>query len=372
MRFSLAIIATILPAALGHGQVHRVITPSNVYIAADAYAVADPTSPIRKLSTYGPAADFTGPDITCGPGGNTPTPNLAEIAAGDQITFDWTSWTSVHPGPVRLYVTIFPVFLTLTKCTGGCANFKGDIGSVWVKLDHDGYVPSRANPWAEETLRAETPYQAYTVTIPADLAPGEYLIRHEILGLHVAGQYMGAQFYPNCVQLKVTGNGNLQLPTGIALPGAYDPYDPSILTQLWWITPQNSTYVIPGGPILVSGAPAGYYAISATGGSGPSPSTRPSSSSVKSWSSSARPTSSSTRAISTSIKATTTSPTGLLQTAYGQCGGQGWTGPTAVRAKIPYCFRDLLTDLTVVLISVFPDTTALSEILTIASAFLPK
>lgn len=65
---SLVLLAVVTPSVLGHGQVHSVIisSPSATFQAADAYAAADPASPLRKLNTYGPAANFTGPDITCG------------------------------------------------------------------------------------------------------------------------------------------------------------------------------------------------------------------------------------------------------------------------------------------------------------------
>ena len=71
MRIQISTLALLLPslfapAVLGHGQVRSVITSSGTYTAADAYAAADPNSPIRKLNSYGPPADFTGPDITCG------------------------------------------------------------------------------------------------------------------------------------------------------------------------------------------------------------------------------------------------------------------------------------------------------------------
>lgn len=65
----LGILAFLLlvPVVLGHGQVRSFITSEKTYPAADAYASAsDPNSPIRKLNTYGPAAPFTGADITCG------------------------------------------------------------------------------------------------------------------------------------------------------------------------------------------------------------------------------------------------------------------------------------------------------------------
>ncbi|KAG6856681.1 hypothetical protein H0H87_001895 [Tephrocybe sp. NHM501043] len=55
-----------VPFVLAHGQVRNFIASSGTYAAADAYASALPDSPIRKLNTYGPAADFTGANITCG------------------------------------------------------------------------------------------------------------------------------------------------------------------------------------------------------------------------------------------------------------------------------------------------------------------
>ena len=57
---------------------------------------------------------------------------------------------------------------------------------------------------------------------------------------------MGAQFYPNCLQIKVQNGGSVALPEGIPLPGSYDPYDPGILVQLWQITLQNPNYTAPG------------------------------------------------------------------------------------------------------------------------------
>jgi lytic cellulose monooxygenase (C1-hydroxylating) len=62
---SLVFLATTLRLVKGHGQVHSVITSSGPYQAADAYQAADPTSPLRKLNTYGPA-NFTDSEITCG------------------------------------------------------------------------------------------------------------------------------------------------------------------------------------------------------------------------------------------------------------------------------------------------------------------
>lgn len=115
----------------------------------------------------------------------------------------------------------------LAHCTNNdCKTFKGDSGNVWVKIDQLSYNPSGNPPWASDLVREQG--AKWRVTIPPSLAPGEYLLRHEILGLHVAGSRMGAQFYPSCTQIRVTQGGSTQLPAGIALPGAYQPDDAGV------------------------------------------------------------------------------------------------------------------------------------------------
>lgn len=62
----LPLFALALPSVLAHGQVRQFISSSGVWTAADAYGAANSSSPIRKLNTYGPAANFIGANITCG------------------------------------------------------------------------------------------------------------------------------------------------------------------------------------------------------------------------------------------------------------------------------------------------------------------
>jgi hypothetical protein len=65
-------------------------------------------------------------------------------------------------------------------------------------------------------------------TIPKCIASGYYLVRHELIALHAAYQYPGAQFYPGCHQLKVSGGGSAS-PSGlVSFPGAYKAADPGI------------------------------------------------------------------------------------------------------------------------------------------------
>jgi hypothetical protein len=65
-------------------------------------------------------------------------------------------------------------------------------------------------------------------TIPACIEDGYYLVRHETIALHAAFSYPGAQVYPGCHQLEVTGGGSTSPSNLVSFPGAYQPGDPGI------------------------------------------------------------------------------------------------------------------------------------------------
>jgi cellulase len=79
----------------------------------------------------------------------------------------------------------------VAKCPGDFSSCKGNTGNVWVKIDEWAYKPDQNPPWGSDKLASQG--ASWTVTIPKNLANGNYLLRHEILGLHVAGTRMGAQ-----------------------------------------------------------------------------------------------------------------------------------------------------------------------------------
>ena len=43
------------------------------------------------------------------------------------------------------------------------------------------------------------------------------------ISLHAAYEYPGAQFYPSCIQVEVTGSGTAFPTDFVAFPGAYTP-----------------------------------------------------------------------------------------------------------------------------------------------------
>lgn len=189
-----------------------------------------------------------------------------------------------HKGPVLTYIAP--------------ASSNGN-GNVWVKLAQEGYANGK---WAVDNLIANR--GKHSVTLP-NLAPGDYLLRPEIIALHEGNRASGTQFYMECVQIRVTSSGSVTLPAGVAIPGAYKATDPGVLFNIYG---SFSSYTIPG-PAVWNGA------------SGGSPAPAPTSTKAPAASSAAPRTT-----LVTSAKPVAT---GALAPLYGQCGGQGWTGPTA-------------------------------------------
>lgn len=111
--------------------------------------------------------------------------------------------------------------------------------AVWFKVQQTGRTGT-SNTWGATPLMKAGGVVTYTV--PKCIPSGNYLVRHEIIALHAAYAYPGAQFYPGCHQLKVTGGGS-KTPTGlVAFPGAYKGSDAGITYDAY----KAQTYTVPG------------------------------------------------------------------------------------------------------------------------------
>lgn len=63
---------------------------------------------------------------------------------------------------------------------------------MWFKIDEAGLQsPGSPGTWASDVLVGTE--KQYTVTLPTDLTDGDYVLRHEIIALHGAGEMGGAQ-----------------------------------------------------------------------------------------------------------------------------------------------------------------------------------
>ncbi|KAJ3480341.1 hypothetical protein NLI96_g8421 [Meripilus lineatus] len=196
----------------GHGYVHELEIGGKSYTGflpfSDPWASPVPERVIRKIPNDGPILDIHDPNLACNVGGNKGTKVIAKAAAGSKVTFKWEQWPTEHYGPVSVY---------MTSCNGDCSKFNPS-GAKWFKVDAQGY-DSKNKKWASTKLIEDN--VSWTSTIPSALAPGQYLIRHEIIALHDVN---APQFYPSCAQVEITGNGNrAPAPENlVSIPGLYN------------------------------------------------------------------------------------------------------------------------------------------------------
>lgn len=117
----------------------------------------------------------------------------------------------------------------------------------WIKIDEAGLI-SGSNPgvWASDNIISNN--LAYDITIPSTLKAGNYVLRHEIIALHSAEQSDGAQNYPMCVNLAVTGSGS-ELPDGTLGTALYTATDAGILFNIY---EDFTSYTIPGPALAFS------------------------------------------------------------------------------------------------------------------------
>ncbi|RYP22438.1 hypothetical protein DL765_001650 [Monosporascus sp. GIB2] len=117
--------------------------------------------------------------------------------------------------------------------------------AVWFKIQEDGR-DGTSNVWGDEELKT-APNDGYKYTIPSCLKSGYHIVCNEIIALHAAWQFPGAQFYPGCHQVKVTGSGTVVPSTNlVSFPGAYKGSEPGITYDAYKPQP----YTIPGPPVI--------------------------------------------------------------------------------------------------------------------------
>lgn len=187
-------------------------------------------------------SSYTTPDIICHREA-TPGGTYATVAAGGTVELQWTPWPTSHHGPVIDY---------LANCNGECTNVDKTT-LLFNKIDGVGLIDDSAEPgtWAADQLRVAN--NSWTVTIPSSIAPGIYVLRHEIIALHAADNANGAQHYPQCINLNITGSGTNNLPSGTFGTSLYKSTDPGIRVNIYTTL---SSYQVPG-PAFLGGAVPG-------------------------------------------------------------------------------------------------------------------
>lgn len=117
------------------------------------------------------------------------------VAAGGTVDFFWTKWPDSHIGPILTYVA---------NCGGDCTTVDKTT-LKFVKID-EAAVDLATQKWPTDAMIANN--NTYSVTVPSTLAAGNYVFRHEIIAMHGAGSVGGAQNYPFCINIAITGGGS--------------------------------------------------------------------------------------------------------------------------------------------------------------------
>ncbi|KAI9829549.1 MAG: hypothetical protein M1826_005594 [Phylliscum demangeonii] len=246
--------------AAAHGYVH------GIYMDNEAYTGTIPGED-RKPDRIGwfiaPGTDngFAGtgyddPDFICNKQA-TPGTAYGNVTAGDTIVMDWGSWNPNHQGPIINY---------LASCNGSC--FDADKTKMkFVKISEAGLIGTPGGPeglWAVDKFILDN--STWSIKIPQHIKPGNYMLRHEIIALQVAYAMPGAQHYPQCGNLKISGEGTDE-PVGTPWNELYRMDDPGIHID---IRLPVTNYTIPGPPVYVDGS-LSNAASAASAGSSPEP-----------------------------------------------------------------------------------------------------
>jgi hypothetical protein len=212
------------------------------YIAVDYPYEANPPATIGWAETatdmgfVAPAA-YTSGDIVCHRGA-TNAKLTATIPAGGSVTMFWSTWDGSHHGPIVDYIA---------SCKGDCSTV--DKSTLeFVKIAEAG-LRSDAT-WATDRMMSNN--NSWTITIPSTLAPGNYVLRHELIALHSADTLGGAQNFPQCINLQVTGSGT-DSPSGTLATSLYTPNDAGIYFNIYLPNP-SLQYPIPGPALWTSGS----------------------------------------------------------------------------------------------------------------------
>jgi hypothetical protein len=177
MRTSLSHSAALLLSAsstvLGHTIFVQLESGGTTYPVS--YAIADP-------SYDGPITDVTSNSLACNGPPNPTTPSNATIAvtAGSTVNAIWrhtlTSGAddvldASHKGPTLAY---------MKKVDNAVADAGSAYGGGWFKIQENGY---NDGDWATTQLIANAGVQP--IQIPSCLEDGQYLLRAELIALHV-------------------------------------------------------------------------------------------------------------------------------------------------------------------------------------------
>ncbi|KIM54987.1 glycoside hydrolase family 61 protein, partial [Scleroderma citrinum Foug A] len=221
-----------------HGYVSKVSIDGKIYIGNVPNASPTPAI-VRQIDDVAPVKNATNPYLNCGQAAQKAS-LVADANPGSQVQFWWNGGDG-SPWPHN----IGPLMTYMASCVNTTCDQYDSTNAMWFKIEETGLQPGNMT-WYQQNIMDGGPAN---VTIPSDLAPGQYLIRHEIIALHLATQLGGAEFYPSCTQVNVQGNQTATATSSeeVTFPGGYSDTDPGIYDPTVFDTPVQ--YTFPGPPL---------------------------------------------------------------------------------------------------------------------------
>ncbi|KAJ2489436.1 hypothetical protein IWW37_004008 [Coemansia sp. RSA 2050] len=224
----LALVATVLNVVTAH---------TNLYFVGTKDGMNPKGKYIRPYMRNGPIRDLNDPLLLCRSQGMAPElTEIMPVVAGTEVIVEWHHFNATksdnvispsHRGPCLVYMAPLE---------------SNGLGNSWFKIYEQGFNVER-NMWCTDIVREN--YGKLAVKIPTKINNGEYILRTEMIALHNARRPGEAQFYPNCVQISVTGatSGN---PEMYSIDRLYSATDPGVLFDK---KKGGASYVIPGPPV---------------------------------------------------------------------------------------------------------------------------
>lgn len=250
------VLSALVAQAAAHGYINTFTLDGTSYEGfAFWHENKDPNAIGWSFTTQdeGPVLDPSSPDVICRTG-SLPAKSSGTIAAGKTVDFFWTSddkqrnpdgWSEGHRGPIVTYIA---------PCNGDCSTVD-KMALRWTKIAEMG-VEGKSNTegtWATDVMRANGGINS--ARIPESIAPGNYVIRNEIIALHRA--HLGEpEFYQQCGSIKVTGGGTDKLAGGVPGTELYKRGDKQIFGFDVY-GPGNTDWKVPGPPLYTRDSDSG-------------------------------------------------------------------------------------------------------------------
>ncbi|KAL1699367.1 glycoside hydrolase family 61 protein [Schizophyllum commune] len=271
---ALGLAAALIPSVAAHGYVSSITIDGEEHKGPN---VADGESgaryAIRAVNTIDPVKGASNPDILCGPGAKA-TSQYADAKPGSEVDVQW-----VGGGGQKWPHEVGPLLTYLAACPDEACDSWDAKDAQWFKIDEQGMRED--GTWVHQDLMQGLPAK---LTLPPSLAPGAYLLRHEIIALHNAINKGGAEFYESCAQIKVAGGdgedadddemrkreeGKPDDSELVSFPGAYKDDDKGILVDAYDLASPED-YVFPGPPVakLAGGSGGNSTSLGGTQSSG--------------------------------------------------------------------------------------------------------